>query len=31
MGMDLRIWTSPAEVKVLAGTYPLSVLLDGKV
>lgn len=28
MGMDLRIWTSPAEVKVLAGTYPLSVILD---
>lgn len=28
MGMDLRIWSSPKEVKVLAGTYPLSSLLD---
>lgn len=30
MGMDLRIWTAPAEVKVLAGSYPLSSLLDAK-
>lgn len=27
MGLDVRIWCSPAEARVLGGKYPLSVLL----
>ena len=30
MGMDLNIWSAPESVKVLAGTYSLSSLLDPK-
>jgi len=30
MGMDLRIWSAPREMKVLAGTYPLSSLLTDR-
>jgi pimeloyl-ACP methyl ester carboxylesterase len=30
MGMNARIWSEPSSVKVLAGTYPLSALLDEK-
>ncbi len=28
MGMDLRIWSAPDQLKILAGSYPLSSLLD---
>ncbi len=28
MGMDLSVWSAPERVKILAGTYPLSSLLD---
>ncbi len=27
MGMDLRVWASPSEARVLAGRYPLAILL----
>jgi hypothetical protein len=30
MGMNVRVWSEPSSVKVLAGTYPLSALLDEK-
>lgn len=29
MGMDLRVWASPSQARVLAGRYPLTILLGG--